>query len=518
MSAGSSTERIAVLAPAGQDGPLAASLLADAGFACVVARDVDDLCRIVEEGAATALVAEEVLAPAAAARLRDVVARQEPWSDLPIVVLAAPDAAPHARRPALELLVASANVALLDRPVQPMTLVSAARAALRARRRQYVTRDLLAQLAASLRTRDQFLAMLGHELRNPLSAIQMASELILRRPEGAARPAAVIARQCGKLARLVDELLEVSRVASGKIALQRARTDLRRIVERSIESVQPAAARAGIAVEPALPAGAVAVDGDADRLGQVVGNLLSNAVKYTPRGGRVTVALERVGPSVLLRVRDTGVGIPAEMLERIFEPFTQAAGSLDRSEGGLGLGLALVRGIVDLHGGTVHARSEGAGAGSELVVELPAAAGGGEASPGAAEPAAERSERRHVVVVEDNPDNRETLVMLLELLGHEVTSACDGPSGARAVLEERPDVAIVDIGLPGFDGYEVARRVRSALGPDVVLVALTGYGQAEDRERARRAGFDVHLTKPADVDRVARAVARAGSASSGAVR
>jgi signal transduction histidine kinase/ActR/RegA family two-component response regulator len=499
-------DRIAVLAPPVRDGPRTVSLLGKAGFPCVLARDVEELCLMISEGAAAAFVAEEVLAPAPAARLRDALAEQEPWSDLPVVVFTAPGAALQARRPAVEMLAASGNVTFLDRPVQTITLVSAARAALRARARQYATRDLLDRLAASVRTRDQFLAMLGHELRNPISAIAMASELIERGSGKAGWPAAVVSRQARKLSRLVDDLLEVSRIASGKITLQRCRTDLREAVERSIESTAALASAACIAIEASSPADPVEVDGDPVRLEQVIGNLLANSVKFTPRGGRVTVAVEDGAGAARVRVRDTGVGIAPEMLERIFEPFTQASAPLEPGGGGLGLGLALVRGLVELHGGKVRALSEGHGCGAELVVELPLARGGARAVR-APLPRPADSARRRVVVVEDNPDNRETLVMLLELLGHDVSSAEDGPSGARAILDEQPEVAIVDIGLPGFDGYEVARRVRSALGADVTLIALTGYGQAEDRERARVAGFDVHLTKPADADTVARAVA-----------
>ena len=251
------------------------------------------------------------------------------------------------------------------------------------------------------------------------------------------------------------------------------------------------------------------VDGDPVRLEQVVGNLLSNAVKYTQPGGTVTIAVERAGDGALLRVSDTGVGIAPELLERIFEPFAQASTTLDRSQGGLGLGLALVRGLVSLHGGTVRARSEGPGCGTELEVRLPVAVRPAEPSgPGAA--SSDPGARRHVLVVEDNADNRETLVMLLESFGHDVVTAADGPSGVRVGQAARPEVAFVDIGLPGFDGYEVGRRLRNLLGEEVTLVALTGYGQAEDRERARAAGFDVHLTKPADIDTLVAVVAHAG--------
>jgi len=506
-------ERIVVLAPSARDGPMTVAILARAALPAVVAHDAADLCRHLDVGAAAVLVSEEVFVRGGGAPLRDWLARQPPWSDLPVIVFTAEGAAAEGRSLALETLAAIGNVTLLDRPVRVVTLLTSVRAALRVRQRQYRMQDLLEQLASSVRTRDQFLAMLGHELRNPLAAIHTATELLVRVPSEPEWPAGVIARQSRKLARLVDDLLEVSRVESGKIALHRAVTDLRAVVERSVEAMAGHAERVGIQLDVTLPDDPVPVDGDAVRLEQVIGNLLTNAVKYTPSGGIVAVAVERAAGAVLLRVRDTGVGIAPDLLERIFEPFTQAATSLDRSEGGLGLGLALVRGLVALHGGRVAARSDGPGRGAEFVVVLPLSASATAPAPVTSQAPLESDEpatRRHVLVVEDNADNRDTLVMLLESFGHDVVTASDGPSGVRVALAAHPEVAIVDIGLPGFDGYEVGRQVRQALGRTVTLVALTGYGQAEDRDRARAAGFDVHLTKPADVATVAAVVEQAG--------
>jgi signal transduction histidine kinase/ActR/RegA family two-component response regulator len=513
MTRGDATARVVVLAPAARDEGTC-EILTRAGVDCVPVRTVLELCARLDEGAAAALLDEEVVAHGDGEPLRAWLSRQEPWSDLPVVVFAAAGAAASAQSPALDLLSDHAHVTLLDRPVRLVTLLSAVSAAVRVRRHQYRMRDLLGRLADSVRTRDQFLAMLGHELRNPLAAIHTATELLLRLPSEPERPASVIARQSRKLARLVDELLEVSRVESGKIALQRSVLDLRAVVERSAEAMAAQAEGAGLSLEVVLPLEPVPVDGDPVRLEQIAGNLLGNAVKYTPAGGTVTIAAERAGGTAVLRVIDTGVGIAPELLDRIFEPFTQATTTLDRSQGGLGLGLALVRGLAELHGGTVRARSEGAGRGTEVEVRLPLAAqAAAEASRQAPRPGADAGgARRHVLVVEDNADNRDTLVMLLESFGHEVVTAVDGPSGVQVAAEARPEVAFVDIGLPGFDGYEVARRVRDLLGEEVTLVALTGYGQAEDRARARTAGFDVHLTKPADVDTVAAVVEHAGHA------
>jgi signal transduction histidine kinase/CheY-like chemotaxis protein len=494
-------ERVAICAPLARDGWLTLRILRKAGFECVLAVDVEALCGIVQEGAAAVLVAHEALAPAPARRLADLLARQEPWSDLPVIVFTR---VPGLSLASAETHAALGNVTFLDRPVQVAALVAAVRAALRARRRQYAARDVLEQLAASVRARDRFLAMLGHELRNPLGAISMASDLLGHPGADPTRPRAVIARQVKKLSRLVDDLLEVSRVASGKIALKRVCTDLRGIVERSLESVEPLAERGGVSIHLALPSDQVLVDGDPVRLDQIVGNLVSNAAKYTPRGGTVDVELEPRPPLAVLRVRDTGIGIPREMLERIFEPFTQAESSLGRSEGGLGLGLSLVRGLVALHGGRVEAQSEGPGRGSEFVVELPLSEG--RVADDVAAPRPARSPRCRVLVVEDGEDIRCTMLMILEQLGHVTVGASDGPSGVHLAIQTRPHVAFVDIALPGFDGYEVSRRVRDALGGDVRLVAVTGYGQAEDRERARLAGFDLHLVKPVDAEMIARAM------------
>jgi signal transduction histidine kinase/ActR/RegA family two-component response regulator len=504
-------DRVVVLAQSAQEGNATAALLRSSGVSTVAAYDVDEMCRLLDEGAACVLVTEEVLAQGGGLPLLEWLARQEPWSDLPVLLLAGSgEPGATSSKGHEQLLAAEGNVTLLDRPVRLVTLLVAISAALRTRQRQYRMRDLLRQLSESVRARDQFLAMLGHELRNPLGAIHTAAELLLSDPTRTGRHAAIIQRQARRLSRLVDDLLEVSRVDSGKVSLKRRVLDLRTAIERSVEAIAPAAERARLGLEQALPAEPLPVDGDPVRLEQVMGNLLSNAVKYTQAGGRIRVEAERRGTLATVRVGDSGIGIAPELLERIFEPFTQAATSLDRCEGGLGLGLALVRGLVTLHGGTVRAHSAGLGKGTEVEVSLPLAIQvelplAPCPVPGAEECAAPR---RHVLVVEDNADNRDTLVMLLESLGHEVVSAVDGPSGVQAGLASRPEVAIVDIGLPGFDGFEVGRRLRAALGPTLKLVALTGYGQPEDRERSRAAGFDVHLTKPAEANELARVVAR----------
>ena len=349
------------------------------------------------------------------------------------------------------------------------------------------------------RAKDEFLAMLGHELRNPLGTLANAVAVLERLggDETMRHVVAIIGRQAGQLTHLVNDLLDVARASSGKMDLQRRSVDLRALAGRCLDALVQAGRteRHEIAVrgEP------VHVDGDPARLEQVVNNLLDNALKYTPPGGRVTVTTERTGEAALLRVRDTGQGIRTDLLGRVFDLFVQEPQSLDRSRGGLGLGLALVKRLVELHGGSVAAWSAGPGQGSEFTIRLPAVAAA-EAAPGAAGPDARPPvSPRRVLVVEDSPDARHSLRLLLELAGHQVETSDDGPSGLAKGRAFRPDVALIDLGLPGMDGYAVARELRRH--PEtrgVRLVAVTGYGQAEDRRRALEAGFDLHVTKPVD--------------------
>jgi signal transduction histidine kinase/CheY-like chemotaxis protein len=354
------------------------------------------------------------------------------------------------------------------------------------------------------REKDEFLAMLGHELRNPLGAIGNAVQVLdlAPGPEDAADARAVIERQLEHLTRLVDDLLDVSRALSGKIALERRPLDLAELVARVTATMDQGGrtARHVVTVE-AEPAW---IDGDPLRIEQVVTNLVENALKYTPAGGAVRVTVRPEAERAVLSVVDTGVGIRRELLERVFDLFVQGEHSLDRRAGGLGIGLTLVRRIVDLHGGVVEVASDGPGQGSRFTVRLPALAGA-PASPSADAPGrAPAAPRRRVLVVEDNDDAREMLCRLLRLLGHEPHEAADGLSGVARALDLRPDLTLVDIGLPGLDGYEVAKRIRAhAAGRELRLVALTGYGLDEDRARALAAGYDLHLVKPMDSSRLA---------------
>ena len=363
------------------------------------------------------------------------------------------------------------------------------------------------ELREAGRKKDDFLAMLGHELRNPLAPIRNAVQIL--RQAGHHEPVLekardMIDRQVSHMTRLVDDLLDVSRISRGKILLHRERLDLTKLVRDTAEDHRRDLEAGGLALDLDLPTEPLWVEGDATRLAQALGNLLSNAGKFTDPGGRVfvevkTVDLRAGGDRAEIVVQDTGIGIEPEMLENLFETLSQADRTLARSRGGLGLGLALVKGLMDLHGGEVEAASEGLGRGSRFTLRLPFAAD--QEAPGEeAAPPARANGSRRVLIIEDNADAAESLQMLLELSGFEVTTAADGTSGLETARRFRPDVVLCDIGLPGgLDGYGVARELRSdSAFQSVRLIALTGYGQAEDQRRAYAEGFDLHLTKPVD--------------------
>jgi PAS domain S-box-containing protein len=362
------------------------------------------------------------------------------------------------------------------------------------------------------RRKDEFLAVLAHELRNPLAPLLNGLQ-ILRQPAAAPQSQAhardMMERQLRHLARLVDDLLDVSRISRGKVQLRCERIDLARHARTAAEDRRPVLERAGLALVVETPETPVWVTGDPTRLAQIVNNLLDNSAKFSDGGRKVTVRVTAGAArrQAALSVRDEGVGIEPEMLPRLFNVFAQADRSLDRTRGGLGLGLALVKGLAELHGGEVEAFSEGPGKGAEFTVRLPLAE-----EPAALAPKAEaprRSGERHrILVVEDSKDAAESLRLLLELLGHEVRVAYTGPQGVAAAKVWRPDIVLCDIGLPGLDGYGVARELR--LNPTTArarLLALTGYGQDEDRRRSREAGFDYHLVKPADPEELQRLLA-----------
>jgi PAS domain S-box-containing protein len=366
-------------------------------------------------------------------------------------------------------------------------------------------RERLEDLAEADRQKNEFLAMLAHELRNPLAPMRNALRLMkMPGANGALVNQArdMMERQMHQLVRLVDDLLDVSRIIRGKIELRTEPVDLAVAVSRAVETIQPVVESQGHQLTVSLPEQAVWVEGDLIRLSQVIANLLTNAAKYTDKAGRISVELEREGEEVLVRVRDTGVGIPPELQPRVFDLFVQGDRSLARSQGGLGIGLTLVKRLVEMHGGSVTVASAGAGQGSEFTVRLVALperqVARGLGTP-RVRPHVTDALRKRVLVVDDNVDAAESIGMILRLAGYDVRCVYDGPSVLQTAKVYRPDVVVLDIGLPGMSGYDVARELREQ--PEfrrTPLVAVTGYGQEEDRRLSQEAGFDYHLTKPVD--------------------
>ena len=487
-------ERILVLTPSANDGPATARVLRGAGFLCVVARTIEELCELISAGAGAAVVAEEALSPPAADRVGRLLANQEAWSDLPIIVFTARTPEERSAGITLAALSGLGNVTILNRPVELVTIISSARAALRARRRQYTARQLLAKLREADRRKTEFLGFLSHELRNPLVPIRNGIYLLGRVPpdsEQAQRAKQVIERQVDHLSHIVDDLLDINRISRGSIELDRQRIDACEVVQRACEDHRSVLSEQGIQVCSRF-SGPIWIDADETRLAQIISNLLHNAAKWSREGSSVWVSVENQAGSAEIRVRDEGVGISGDLLPKLFLPFVQSRQALSGKQAGLGLGLSLVKGLVELHGGTVQALSEGPQRGAEFVVRLPLA---DQYAPSASLPGGalkngtrERSRRSlQVLLIEDNVDAAESLAEVLEQEGHRVYVSTDGASGLAKARELTPNVVLCDIGLPDLSGYEVAQRLRSAAGDRRQrLIALSGYAQPEDRERASR--------------------------------
>jgi signal transduction histidine kinase len=400
--------------------------------------------------------------------------------------------------------------AYLTQPFEPAELIATVKSLLRLRHAEQEMRVRADQLAEADRRKDEFLAMLAHELRNPLAAIMTAIGILERKPSDDAkevRMRSIIHRQTHHLARLVDDLLDVSRITRGKVQLRRERMDLRGVLQQVFTLIRPVSEGRELQLETSLPDSPLWMQADATRLEQVFMNLLDNATKYTDAGGTVIVQVFQEGVDgsarAVVRIKDTGIGIPPNKLPAIFDLFSQVDESLERTRGGLGIGLTLVRNLVEMHGGTISASSPGVGLGSEFVVKLPLTVGA-PALAGNTVAGDERQRHRRILLVEDNSDARQALKDLLELWGHQVEVAQDGMGGVARALEARPDLALVDIGLPGLDGYRVAQELRARVGEAIRLVAITGYGGPEDRHRALQAGFDHHLVKPVKPDELDR--------------
>lgn len=500
-------DRVLVLAPTARDAETTQALLAEEGIPVVPCQTFCELVQQLGTGASAILFPEEALTQSNLSVLQKWVESQPPWSDLPLLVLARAGADSSALKEAVRVL---GNVTLLERPLRVSTLVSAVRTALRARQRQYQIRGHLensARAEAALRLADQrkdeFLATLGHELRNPLAPIATGLHLLHSSPHADQRMDSVLSamdRQVAHLIRLVDDLLEISRITRGLVEVRHEPVDLTFVVRSAIETSRPTIEAARHQLEVSLPLEAVTVDGDSVRLTQVVANILTNAAKYTNPGGQIRITLTRWPDRASISVRDNGIGIPAEHLSSVFEMFTQVDRSSRRTQGGLGIGLTLVRTLVAMHGGRVEAKSAGAGQGSEFIVELPLAMGQVAVARRVNDM---RLPPRRILVVDDNRDAAETLTKLLCRLGASARVVFTGRA-ALAILDEfDPETLLLDIGMPGMDGYELARRVR--MDPRHrrrQLIALTGWGQERDQEKSRAAGFDHHLIKPPDIEKL----------------
>ncbi|HUP29947.1 MAG TPA: ATP-binding protein [Usitatibacter sp.] len=490
-------KRVLILAPFGRDAELSKSVLR--GVPCDIPTSLDGLLTELHKGAAALFVAEEAIAEDIAL-LADAIARQPPWSDLPVLVLAQRGAdSPGALR-AIDML---GNVTLLERPLRVATLVTTVRAALRARERQYQTRAHLRERELADQRKDEFLATLAHELRNPLAPIRNTVNFL--RLSGTPAPAPqlweMMERQVDHMVRLVDDLMEVSRITRGKIELRKAQVDLGVVIAAAIETSRPLIDGAKHQLSVTLPQEPVLLEADAMRLSQVFSNLLNNSAKYTDPGGHIHLTAWREAVHAVVSVADNGVGMSPEALASVFDMFVQANPLEQRGQSGLGIGLTIVRSLVEMHGGTISAHSEGPGKGSELIVRLPlgrAAAAGVPARAPEAAPVAVNLPR--VLVVDDNVDAADSLGALLQMLGAEVRVVHDGEAALAALGNYQPAVVFLDLGMPGMDGYELARRMRQRHeARDAKLIALTGWGQERDRENSRAAGFDHHLIKPADV-------------------
>ena len=499
--------RVLVLAPTGKDATLTRAVLGYAGIKCEICADLDCVGRELERGAGALLLAEEAIADGTEPLAR-IIARQAPWSDLPILMLTRHGAEPDALSEAVREL---GNVILLERPLRVAALASAVRSALRARDRQYRARAHLLErdravsaLEEADRRKDEFLATLAHELRNPLAPIRNSVHILRLTASNDASSSylfEVMERQVGYMVRLVDDLLEVSRITRGKIELRKERVELSAIIQAAVETTRPLVESARHEMTITLPQEPLYLEADSVRLAQVFANLLNNAAKYTDEGGRIWITAAREDDSAVVMVRDSGIGIPPASLSKVFDMFMQGDATKTRGGGGLGIGLTLARTLAGMHGGSVSARSEGPGKGSEFVVRLPLAkdaqpslpelAGAPQAVPGPT----------RVLVVDDSRDGADSLRLLLELLGAEVRVEYDGPAALDAFGAYQPEVVLLDIGMPGMDGFEVARRLRQRPeSQDVTLIALTGWGQEKDRRNSEAAGFDHHLVKPVDID------------------
>ena len=504
---------VAVFAPVGRDGALTCALLGREGIACREYAALAAVCADGFESFGAVLLTEEALDHPDIESLTDALAAQPGWSDIAVLLFAGGELARGAayRRRGLSGLT---NVTVVERPVHAAALVSLVRAAQRARARQFEMRDVLVSLHAAReqaerasRLKDEFLATLSHELRTPLNAILGWTALLRQQavePERVPRILDIVERNALAQAQLVSDVLDVSRMVAGKIRLNPRPMSVAAAVKDAIDTVKPAADARGVAIEFTDAHGSLAITGDAERIQQVVWNLLSNAVKFTPHGGRVTVAAARRGRFVEITVTDTGVGLTAEFLPFVFDRFRQADQSFTRAHGGLGIGLSIVKQVVEMHGGQVSAASDGEGRGAVFTVRLPIAAVEsalpGDPSPRQGSPAPIDLSTRTILVLDDDGGTRELLMTMLTRAGAIVTTASSAEEAMSAIDAHVPDLIVADIGMPVEDGLSFCRRLRARdahQGANVRAIALSAYTRAEDRAAALSAGFDAFVAKPA---------------------
>jgi signal transduction histidine kinase/CheY-like chemotaxis protein len=497
----SAEQRLLVLTPTGRDSRLAVDLLKRYGFNAVSCDSTEQLCRELGSEIGALIVADEALTPDLVAQMNAILEDQPPWSDTPVVILTRLQMVGNRAR-SFPSLYRRANVTVLERPIKTEILVSVVRNVLSARQRQYEVRSLLNSLEQKVQERDRFLAMLAHELRNPLSVISNSLHLLNNYAEAkGSRPLELATRQTKIIIRLLDDLLDVARFANGKISLEKEHVALSTVIGNAVDGCRRNMLQRRQHFTPNLTR-EIIVNGDPTRLTQLFSNLLTNASKYTPEDGQIDIDCEIHNSNVDVSIEDNGIGMKPELLAHLFEPFVQGDQGIERSQGGLGLGLALAKSIAELHGGSIKATSAGIGRGSEFTVRLPLASG--EAAAARSLPSrmsAQTTGSLRIMLAEDDADAAESLQALLATCGYEVHIVKDGRAALAAALVLQPQVVLLDIGLPGMNGYELAQELRERM-PDrkLLLVALSGYGQREDLRRSREAGIDYHFVKPLQLE------------------
>jgi signal transduction histidine kinase/CheY-like chemotaxis protein len=518
-------ERILIFAPVGKDAPLALDVLQRTNLNGCVCSTAHGLCLEFQRGAAVIMLTEEALEDQGINELMDCLRTQPAWSDIPVLLFADAERSEIYLR-TLRLLEGLRNVVLLERPIRLGAALSLIRSAIRGRARQYELRDLLKAFAdareeaeTANRLKDEFLATLSHELRTPLNAILGWTTMLREgnvQPRHVMRALDTIHRNATAQVQIVNDLLDVSRIVRGSVQLAPRLMSLGPLLMLAVESIAPTAEAKGVSITTSFDSTPLFVWADHDRLQQVFWNLLSNAVKFTSSGGRVEVRMQAEGSDVRVDVSDTGNGIAPAFLPHVFERFRQADGSSTRMHGGLGLGLSIGRHLVELHGGRMKASSAGEGQGSTFSVHLPMREA--EQRPSPPGPAERRPRGRnielegmHVLIVDDEPDARELLRVMLVNAGARITEAANADEALRLYSDDRPDIVLADVAMPGRDGYALMRAIRSLSNGDgghVRAVAVSAYARHEDRERALKAGFNDHVAKPVQPDDLYDAIER----------